>query len=175
MRLLLLGLDNAGKTTIVNRLLGKDVLEVSPTLGFNVDSIERLGCKVVIWDIGGQTTLRTYWKNYFDNTDGLIWVVDSTDALRLQTCKRELATVLREERLTGASVMLLANKQDLAEALKPEEVAEALGLDAADKQRHWALFACSAKSGANVSTALDWIVKDICTRVHSEYVDKDSV
>ncbi|KAH0482801.1 MAG: hypothetical protein KVP17_001986 [Porospora cf. gigantea B] len=71
--------------------------------------------------------------------------------------------------------MLLANKQDLAEALKPEEVAEALGLDAADKQRHWALFACSAKSGANVSTALDWIVKDICTRVHSEYVDKDSV
>lgn len=63
----MLGLDNAGKTTIVKRLLDQDVHDTTPTLGFNVDTIHRDGFRVNLWDIGGQTTLRTYWKNYFDN------------------------------------------------------------------------------------------------------------
>jgi GTPase SAR1 family protein len=73
--------------------------------------------KLNIWDIGGQKSLRPYWRNYFEKTDGLIWVVDSADRARLEDCRNELASLLLEERLFGATLLILANKQDLPNAL----------------------------------------------------------
>lgn len=70
VRILILGLDNAGKTTIVKKLKGEDLNTISPTLGFNIETIEFGGINLNFWDIGGQTTLRAYWKNYFEETDG---------------------------------------------------------------------------------------------------------
>ena len=82
VRILLLGLDNAGKTTIVKKLNGEDVETVSPTLGFDIKTLHFMGYKLNIWDVGGQTTLRSYWRNYFEETDALVWVVDSADKRR---------------------------------------------------------------------------------------------
>ena len=70
VRILILGLDNAGKTTIVKKLKGEDVNTISPTLGFNIETLEFGGINLNIWDIGGQISLRAYWKNYFEETDG---------------------------------------------------------------------------------------------------------
>lgn len=78
--------------------------------------------KLNIWDIGGQKTLRPYWRNYFEKTDGLIWVVDSADLARLADCKQELHNVLKEERLVGATLLIFANKQDIAGALPVKEL-----------------------------------------------------
>ncbi|KAK8050415.1 ADP-ribosylation factor 4 [Apiospora phragmitis] len=97
MRILMLGLDNAGKTTIVKRIMNEDVNSVSPTLGFIIKTIEYEGYKLNIWDVGGQKTLRSYWRNYFEKTDALIWVVDATDRLRIQDCREELHGLLQEE------------------------------------------------------------------------------
>ncbi|KAL5450803.1 ADP-ribosylation factor-like protein 2, variant 3 [Paraphaeosphaeria minitans] len=97
MRILMLGLDNAGKTTIVKKIMNEDVNSVSPTLGFIIKTIEYDGYKLNIWDVGGQKTLRTYWKNYFEKTDTLIWVVDATDRERIDDCRRELEGLLQEE------------------------------------------------------------------------------
>ena len=83
VRILMLGLDNAGKTTVVKKFNGEDIDLISPTLGFNIKTLEYRGFKLNIWDVGGQTSLRSYWRNYFEQTDGLIWVVDSGDKLRL--------------------------------------------------------------------------------------------
>jgi len=77
-----------------------------------------------IWDVGGQKSLRSYWRNYFETTDGLIWVVDSADRRRLDDCKKELHQLLQEERLLGATLLVFANKQDLPGALSAEEVKE---------------------------------------------------
>lgn len=74
------------------------------------------------WDVGGQKSLRSYWRNYFECTDGLVWVVDSVDKLRLEACKSELAVLLEEERLAGATLLVLANKQDLPGALTSKEI-----------------------------------------------------
>jgi ADP-ribosylation factor-like protein 2 len=74
LRLLFLGLDNAGKTTILKKFNGEDITEISPTLGFNIKTLEHMGYTLNIWDIGGQTTLRSYWRNYFEATDGIVWV-----------------------------------------------------------------------------------------------------
>ncbi|KAI5443966.1 ADP-ribosylation factor-like protein 2, partial [Lathyrus oleraceus] len=77
-----------------------------------------------IWDVGGQKTIRSYWRNYFEQTDGLVWVVDSSDLRRLDDCKMELDNLLKEERLSGASLLILANKQDIKGALAPDEIAK---------------------------------------------------
>eukprot|EP00919_Chromeraceae_sp_WS-2016_P053289 GHVR01126554.1.p1 GENE.GHVR01126554.1~~GHVR01126554.1.p1 ORF type:complete len:121 (-),score=21.46 GHVR01126554.1:346-708(-) len=97
MRILMLGLDNAGKTTIVKKFNGEDVTTISPTLGFNIQTLEFDGYQLNIWDVGGQSSIRSYWRNYFEQTDGLVWVVDSADTQRLEDCKRELQSLLKEE------------------------------------------------------------------------------
>lgn len=84
MRLLILGLDNAGKTTILKKFNGEEIDSISPTLGFNIQTLEHRGYKLNCWDVGGQKSLRSYWRNYFEQTDGLIWVVDSADRMRLE-------------------------------------------------------------------------------------------
>merc|ERR1711936_1365357 len=101
VRLLMLGLDNAGKTTILKKFNGEDIDTISPTLGFNIKTLEHRGFKLNIWDVGGQKSLRSYWRNYFESTDALIWVVDSADRMRLSDCKKELHALLVEERLAG--------------------------------------------------------------------------
>lgn len=75
-----------------------------------------------MWDVGGQKSLRSYWRNYFECTDGLIWVVDSADKRRLEDCRLELQTLLQEERLAGCTLLVFANKQDLPGALTSKEI-----------------------------------------------------
>ncbi|KXN74381.1 ADP-ribosylation factor-like 2-like protein [Conidiobolus coronatus NRRL 28638] len=165
MRVLILGLDNAGKTTIVKKLKGEDISEISPTLGFNIQSFDYDGYTVDFWDIGGQKSIRAYWKNYFENTEGLIWVVDSSDLTRLQDCKTELFQLMDQERLAGATVLILANKQDIKGALTAEEIQTYLELEKIEKH-HWAIYPCSGVTGDNVLDAVDWIIKDIATRIY---------
>ncbi|KAL6870093.1 ADP-ribosylation factor-like protein 2 [Amphichorda felina] len=122
MRILMLGLDNAGKTTIVKKIMGEDVNTVSPTLGFIIKTIDYEGYKLNIWDVGGQKTLRSYWRNYFEKTDALIWVVDATDRLRVEDCRDELKGLLQEERLGGASLLVFANKTDVEGCMDEQEI-----------------------------------------------------
>mmetsp|Transcript_444 Transcript_444/g.1135 ORF Transcript_444/g.1135 Transcript_444/m.1135 type:complete len:185 (-) Transcript_444:299-853(-) len=164
LRLLVLGLDNAGKTTIVKKFNGEDIDLISPTLGFNIKTLEYKDYKLNLWDIGGQTSLRSYWRNYFEQTDGLIWVVDSADKRRLLDCKAELEKLLVEERLAGASLLVFANKQDISGALTPAEIQEVLGLDAIRK-RHWCICSCSAVTGEGLVSGVDWMVTDIASRI----------
>ena len=110
MRLLILGLDNAGKTTILKKFNDENIDEIAPTLGFNIKTLHYEGYKLNVWDVGGQTTIRSYWRNYFEQTDGLIWVVDSSDKLRLQDCKNELHKLLKQEKLVGATLLIFCNK-----------------------------------------------------------------
>ncbi|GAA5893995.1 hypothetical protein JCM8208_001303 [Rhodotorula glutinis] len=145
VRILMLGLDNAGKTTICKAILGEDVDEVSPTLGFNIRTIFHQGYSLNVWDIGGQTSLRPYWRNYFEQTDAVIWVVDSSDRARMNDCKRELHELLLEERLMGASLLVFTNKQDIASAMTIDEISTALDLDALSSSHHWSIQPCSAR------------------------------
>ncbi|KAH8164145.1 hypothetical protein CIB48_g4094 [Xylaria polymorpha] len=128
MRILMLGLDNAGKTTIVKKIMNEDVNTVSPTLGFIIRTIEYEGYKLNIWDVGGQKTLRSYWRNYFEKTDALIWVVDATDRLRIDDCRDELHGLLQEERLSGASLLIFANKTDVQGCMNEAEILQGLQL-----------------------------------------------
>lgn len=164
VRLLMLGLDNAGKTTILKKFNGEDIDTISPTLGFNIKTLEHRGFKLNVWDVGGQKSLRSYWRNYFESTDGLIWVVDSADRMRLHDCKKELASLLVEERLAGATLLVFANKQDLPGALSAEEIRQALDLDSITTH-HWLIQDCSAVTGENLLKGIDWVIDDIASRI----------
>ena len=86
------------------------------------------GFKLNVWDIGGQKAIRPYWKNYYENTDGLVFVVDSSDEERLNECVEELNSLLVEENLQKVPVLVYANKQDLDFAAEPEAIMETLKL-----------------------------------------------
>ena len=164
VRILMLGLDNAGKTTILKKFNGEDISSISPTLGFNIKTLEHKGYNLNIWDVGGQKSLRSYWRNYFETTDGLIWVVDSADARRMQDCKKELHSLLQEERLLGATLLVFANKQDLPGALKAKEIKNALELEKI-KSHHWQIIWCSAVTGENLLQGMDWLLQDVSARI----------
>ncbi|EXA49151.1 ADP-ribosylation factor-like 2 [Fusarium oxysporum f. sp. pisi HDV247] len=164
MRILMLGLDNAGKTTIVKKVMGEDVNTVSPTLGFIIKTIDYEGYKLNIWDVGGQKTLRSYWRNYFEKTDALIWVVDATDRLRIQDCRDELQGLLLEERLAGASLLVFANKTDVEGCMTEEEILSELLLESIRTHR-WHILPCSAMIGTNLEEGLSWVVEDAKKRL----------
>merc|ERR1711934_447334 len=125
--------------------MGEDISHVMPTQGFNIKSLLTEGFKLNVWDIGGQKTIRPYWKNYFDNTDILIYVLDSADRKRVEEATDELAELLDEDKLAGVPLLVFANKQDLINSLDPEEVIEAIGLNEI-KDRAWQIEGCSAKN-----------------------------
>lgn len=157
-RLLILGLDNSGKSSILKALSGEDPTNTTPTQGFNIKSIVSDGFKLNMWDIGGQKSIRSYWHNYFESTDGLIWVVDSADTKRLEETGYELETLLKEEKLAGVPVMIFANKQDLFSAETPAKISEALNLSGIT-DRAWHIQGCSATKGDGLQDGIAWIIK----------------
>ncbi|KAJ1303635.1 hypothetical protein OPQ81_008063 [Rhizoctonia solani] len=126
--------------------MGEDVNTVSPTLGFIIKTIDYEGYKLNIWDVGGQKTLRSYWRNYFEKTDVLIWVVDATDRLRIEDCRAELHGLLQEERLAGASLLVFANKTDVEGCMTGDEILESLKLKHI-RTHQWHVLRCSAMTG----------------------------
>ncbi|CAE6405071.1 unnamed protein product [Rhizoctonia solani] len=167
------GLDNAGKTTILKRLKGQDVMSTSPTLGFEISTIAYGKYLLNIWDVGGQRTLRPYWRNYFEQTDVLVWVVDSGDRLRMENCHEELHALLQEQRLAGASLLVFANKQDIIGSMSDAEIKEALDLPSIRSHR-WRIQPCSAVTGENVQAGLEWAVSDVAQRVYWGVMDESA-
>lgn len=168
VRILILGLDNAGKTTILRKFCGEPIDKVEPTLGFNIKTLTHCGgYKLNLWDVGGQKSIRAYWRNYFESTDGLIWVVDSADRVRLKQCRQALLELLQQERLAGATLLIFANKQDIEGALTTQEIANLLELESDEsyRKRHWSIQSCSAVTGEGLISGIDWMVEDIAQRV----------
>ena len=157
VRLLVLGLDNSGKTTILKRLSDEDISQVMPTQGFNVKSLVQNGVTLNVWDIGGQKSIRPYWRNYFDHTDAMIYVIDSADQKRMEETGVELDQLLDEEKLDGVPVLIFANKQDLISAHTPEEISDGLNLSCIN-DRPWNIQPCSAKSGDGLKEGMEWIM-----------------
>lgn len=157
LRVLLLGLDNAGKTTIVKKILQEDIQEVSPTMGFQISTVLYKGFNLNIWDIGGQTSLRTFWGNYFEKTNVVVWVIDALALNRLGESYRELRDkVVEQDRLEGVSLLVLVNKIDAVEDGEKirQQVEAELGLGGGN----WRVMTVSGKTGEGVVEAMEWCV-----------------
>ncbi|XP_064789843.1 ADP-ribosylation factor-like protein 3 isoform X1 [Oncorhynchus masou masou] len=140
--------------------IGQTSVEKTLAKGFNIKSVQSQGFKLNVWDIGGQRKIRPYWRNYFENTDVLIYVIDSADRKRFEETGQELAELLDEEKLSGVPVLIFANKQDLLTAAPASEIAEGLNLHTI-RDRVWQIQSCSALTGEGVQDGMNWVCKSV--------------
>ncbi|KAA0061085.1 ADP-ribosylation factor 2-like [Cucumis melo var. makuwa] len=195
MRILMVGLDAAGKTTILYKLKLGEIVTTIPTIGiippflsffvynsvftllnrlrshsrgatrlrFNVETVEYKNISFTVWDVGGQDKIRPLWRHYFQNTQGLIFVVDSNDRDRVVEARDELHRMLNEDELRDAVLLVFANKQDLPNAMNAAEITDKLGLHSL-RQRHWYIQSTCATSGEGLYEGLDWLSNNIANK-----------
>ncbi|XP_054892537.1 ADP-ribosylation factor 4-like [Poeciliopsis prolifica] len=160
MRILMVGLDAAGKTTILYKLKLGEIVTTIPTIGFNVETVEYKNISFTVWDVGGQDKIRPLWRHYFQNTQGLIFVVDSNDRERIVESAEELTKMLQEDELRDAVLLVFANKQDLPNAISVSELADRLGLHSLRSKR-WHIESTCATQGTGLYEGLDWLSKEL--------------
>lgn len=158
-RILMLGLDAAGKTTILYKLKLNETVSSIPTIGFNVETVTPVkNVTFTVWDVGGQDKIRPLWKHYFNNTEGLVYVVDSSDRARISESRDELNWILESDEMRGVPVVILANKQDLPGALPPSDVASKLGMHQM-RTREWYIQGTCATNGDGLFEGMDELAK----------------
>jgi len=163
VRILMIGLDDGGKTTILYKLKLGEVVNTIPTIGFNVEIIKKGKLEFVVWDVGGQEKIRTLWRHYYGDTFAIIWVVSSFDRSRIEESRKELDIVLSDRDLQDVPLLVFANKQDLLNTLNLTEITEKLNLNSLTGIRKWKIQGCSATSGDGLYEGLDWLrtVRDL--------------
>jgi len=155
-RILMVGLDAAGKTTILYKLKLGEVVTTIPTIGFNVETVEYKNINFTVWDVGGQDKIRPLWRHYYQNTQGLIFVVDSNDRDRVTEARDELMKMLQEDEMREAILLVFCNKQDLPNAMSAAEVTEKLQLNTL-RNRQWYIQSTCATSGDGLFEGFDWL------------------
>lgn len=163
--IVMVGLDAAGKTTILDKLKLGAARETVPTIGFHVETVDYRNVTFHLWDVGGQKRLRTLWRMYYEGANAVIFVVDSNDRARVSEVREELRTLLSDPLLAGAALLVLCNKQDLPHRLTPAELVEGLGFrDLSDNGlgrylagHKWYVQGCCAQTGDGLYEGLDWM------------------
>jgi len=156
-KILLLGLDGAGKTSLLYKLkLDKDITTV-PTIGFNLEQIKKENMTITIWDMGGQKKLRNLWKHYLSGADGLIFVIDSCDHERIHLANEELYKVISLTKKSLKYVLILANKCDKQSSLSNiEDVFSTSFLNCKNNFLY-----CSATNGIGIEKIMELMYENL--------------
>ena len=162
-RVLMVGLDAAGKTTLLYKLQLGDAITTIPTIGFNVERVTYKKLEMTIWDIGGQDKIRKLWKHYYDKNDAVIFVVDSCDRDRVSQAAEEIHRLMAEDQLKDSLLLVYLNKQDLPNAMKSSECIEKLQLHKLTN-RKWYAQPTVARTGDGLYEGLDWLSTEIGNR-----------
>lgn len=162
-KICLVGLDNAGKTTILFQLHMGELVDTQPTIGSNVEEVVHKNIHFQVWDLGGQESIRKGWSSYFLNTHAIIMVVDSTDHKRIPTVRDELFKLLECEELSGAVILVFANKSDSRGSLSGADLASELNLQSI-KKHSWHIQSCCALTGQGLYEGIDWITQKVTTK-----------
>ncbi|VTJ61737.1 ADP-ribosylation factor 4-like [Marmota monax] len=160
MHISMVGLDAAGKTTILYKLKLGEIVPTIPNIGFNMETIEYKNICFTVWDVGGQDKIRPLWRHYFQNSQGLIFVLDSNDRERIQEGAQVLQKMLEEDELQDAVLLLFANKHDFPNAMAISEMTDKLGLQSL-LNRTWYVQATWATQGTGLYEGLDWLSKEL--------------
>jgi len=163
-RILLVGLDNAGKTTLLYKFKIGETITTIPTIGFNTEEFQYKNVKFSMWDVGGQERIRALWKYYYQGAQAIIFMVDSSDHDRLEEARDQLHQMLTEDLLKNVSVLVLANKQDLPKAASVTRVAEKMNLASLPHSCKWRIEGTNAVSGEGIYEGLDWLSHNLPTK-----------
>lgn len=159
MEITLVGLQNSGKTTLVNVIAtGQYHEDMIPTVGFNMRKLTKGRVTMKIWDIGGQPRFRSMWERYCRGVNAIVFVVDAADQAKLDTARNELRNLLEKPQMASIPVLVLGNKNDLAEALNAEQLIDRLGLAGITTQEV-SCYSISAKNQTNLDITLQWLIR----------------
>ncbi|KAF2075213.1 hypothetical protein CYY_003474 [Polysphondylium violaceum] len=158
MKFLMVGLDDAGKTTILKKLELGEIVTTTPTIGFNVESVQSKNTNITVWDIGGPDKIRPSWRQYYQGVKGLIFVVDSSDLDRIQEASEELHKMLNEDELRDIVLLVLCNKVDLQNSMDVTEVESKLHLYSIPYHR-WFIQGTCATTMDGLYEGFDWLSK----------------
>eukprot|EP01094_Clydonella_sp_ATCC50884_P010242 TRINITY_DN19809_c0_g1_i1.p1 TRINITY_DN19809_c0_g1~~TRINITY_DN19809_c0_g1_i1.p1 ORF type:complete len:201 (+),score=61.39 TRINITY_DN19809_c0_g1_i1:34-603(+) len=162
---LLLGLDNAGKTTLVHKLKYGEVKLFIPTQRAQLEEIMLGRVRFRAWDLGGHEAVRSLWNEYFFETDAVIFMVDASDRSRFEEAREELHELMKDENLARTPFLILGNKEDITGAVSRQELIGALELPESElgnnsqyaDLRSAQVFMCSLVEGTGVAEAIDWL------------------
>ncbi|ELU16057.1 hypothetical protein CAPTEDRAFT_199849 [Capitella teleta] len=171
IHLVMLGLDSAGKSTVLYRMKFDQYVDTVPTVGFNCEKVrgtvgKAKGVSFMIWDVGGQDKVRPLWRSYTRSTDGIVFVVDSVDKERLEEARVELLRTTRAPETATVPVLVLANKQDLPGSLDVSQIEKAMGLHelSSSSSRVWSIQPACAITGEGLDEALEYLYQMILKR-----------
>ena len=159
-KIAVVGLDSAGKTTMLNFLRFEKSIETLPTIGVNVEVLQRQNVNLSIFDLGGQMHFRNLWGTLMKGASAIIFVVDSSDRARTEEAKNELWNVLLDPQFPDAPVLIVANKQDKEGAMSVKEIVHAFNLDQMGS-RSWHIQPTVATTGQGVEEAILWVVIEL--------------
>jgi len=154
--ILMVGLDSAGKTTILYQLKLNELKHTIPTIGFNVETIQYKNLDLTIWDVGGQAQIRKLWRHYYNNIDTIIFVIDCNDYERLPEVKEELHYLLSEDQLQKCNVLIYSNKIDLPHSVTTQKIAQEIDLYSI-KQKWFIQPCCALHQTSGIYEGLEWI------------------
>ncbi|KAG8846644.1 Arf GTPase arf3 [Serendipita sp. 405] len=160
VRILMVGLDAAGKTTILYKLKLGEVVTTIPTIGFNVETVEYRRVLLTVWDLGGPNYIRALCRHYSTNAVAVIYVVDAADIERIHEAREEMDRLLSLEELKGVPLLVLANKEDLPNAMDISILTKKLGMQAR-RDRLWHIQSCCAVSGDGILEGLNWLTNTL--------------
>ena len=150
------GLQNAGKTTLMNTFSGEYDMDTMSTIGFNLRHMKKGNVSLNVWDLSGQKYARESWEKYCRASDVIIFVVDSADFANIDLARVELQQLLAWPSLEGIPLLVLGNKNDLEHSLTEEQLIQQMQLQKIEK-RKIAVYSISAKRRVNIDVALKWI------------------
>ena len=166
-KIILLGIQNAGKTTILYRLSLGQLVQTTPTIGSNVEEISYNNVKLQAWDLGGQESTRSVWDVYFVNTDAIIYVIDSHDS-NYEESKNQFYKLLENEALKNAVILIYANKQDLSGAKSVNDIIALYELNKL-KDHVWNIQPCSAQTGEGLITGMKWLSDQLVFKSNNNF------
>ena len=166
-KIIILGVQNAGKTTILYRLSIGQLVKTTPTIGSNVEEISYNNVKLQAWDLGGQESTRSVWNVYFVNTDAIIYVIDTHDET-YDDSKAQFYKLLKNEALKNAIILIFANKQDLPGAKNVGEIIQIYELDTI-KDHIWHIQPCSAQTGEGLITGMKWLSDQLVFKSNNNF------
>ncbi|SAM07644.1 hypothetical protein [Absidia glauca] len=159
MELTLVGLQNSGKTTLVNVIASGQFMEDTiPTVGFNMRKVTKGNVTMKLWDIGGQPRFRSMWERYCRGVNAIVFVVDAADHSKLEAAYTELKILLEKPQLANIPMLVLGNKNDLDDALSVKQLIEVLHLQSITN-REVSCYSISAKNQVNIDVTLQWLIK----------------
>lgn len=164
MELSLIGLQNAGKTSLVNVIAtGGYSEDMLPTVGFNMKKVTKGNVTIKLWDLGGQPRFRSMWERYCRAVSAIVYVVDAADRDNLPISKSELHDLLNKPSLHGIPLLVIGNKTDKPEALSKEALIDQMDLPSITN-REVCCFMTSCKNYSNIDSVIDWLVKHSKTK-----------